>query len=537
MFPIPVHFPQLALYAETHFRLFGFFPSLLFRKEPEVVFDLPRRCGPGKDLPVMLIMNDINRFPASAIAVTIVISRKTTEPVVVKFENPDSFLVKHPLDRQANVYVFSVSRDLLGNGMAFINCKAELSCRKRILTVLNDNFYASSKLPFSCYISDEPLPADDECSYGDLHIHSQYSQSFVEFGPPVGVIDLMADTCGIDFYSITDHSFDLSCSLDDYRSTDMILSRWRSFSYDNFHSSSLRRILISGEEVSCLNSNCKTIHLCGLGIKDFIPGSSDGARKNPLSTLELQEAVREIHRQGGLAVAAHPGSKFGIFQRIILNRGSWQEKDLVGELDAMQAVNNGFERSWENSKSLWINELLKGHRLPLIAGNDSHGDFNRYRYISVPLFSVAENFNRYLSYCKTGIYKKVHSRDNVISEIKQGATFVTNGPFICLSSSNSIDKSVIASTETRTGREPVIALIKSSYEYGNPRLLQVFFGKYGEKKESVVFSESYKEKLYSISTRIPLGRINGHGYLRAEITCKTEEGITTFAATSPCYLL
>jgi len=530
-----MHFPLLALYAETHFRPFGILPSLLFRKEPEIVFDLPRRCGPGKELPVMLIMNDIDRFPAKVSSVTVVISHKAKRPEVVTFENPDSFLIRHPLDKQAKVYVFTVLRDRLGTGATFINCKATLSSGTRTWDVLNDNFQGSSRLPFSCFVSDEPLPANEACSYGDLHIHSQYSQSFVEFGPPVSVIDLVADTCGIDFFSVTDHSYDLSCSLADYRTTDNDVSRWKSFNYDNFSASESRRVFIPGEEISCYNSKRKTIHLCGLGIKDFIPGSSDGARKKPLSTLKLHEAIQTIHDQGGLAVAAHPGSRFGLFQRIILSRGSWLENDMAGKIDAVQAVNNGFGTSWGISKSLWIRELLKGHRLPLVAGNDSHGDFNRYRYISVPLVSISENFNRYLSYCKTGIYKKTKSRDDVISQIRRGATFVTSGPFVCLSSSESIDNNLVSSEGIPSVPGNITAIIKSTYEFGTPCFLQVFCGKLGDKKESLVFTEGYREKSLSIFTKVPLEKTKFPGYIRAEVTCRTEDGAKTFAATSPCY--
>ena len=49
-----------------------------------------------------------------------------------------------------------------------------------------------------------------------MHVHSQYSQSHVEFGPPLKVIDEMANACGLDFTAVTDHSYDLSCAMDDY---------------------------------------------------------------------------------------------------------------------------------------------------------------------------------------------------------------------------------------------------------------------------------------------------------------------------------
>jgi hypothetical protein len=252
--------------------------------------------------------------------------------------------------------------------------------------------------------------------------------------------------------------------------------------------------------------------------------------------MKLEEAIKEIHKQGGLAIAAHPGSKFGFFQRLLLRRGSWLQKDLSHELDAVQAVNNGFNHSWFESKRLWINELLKGRKLPLVAGNDSHGDFNRYRCIGTPFISVSENFYRYLSFAKTGIYYKVKSQRDVFFSIKAGKTFVTSGPFICLSTSESIDDNIIGNTEILLSENTkMFAIIESSNEFGIPEFVQVFFGHYGSCSEHVVFSKSYKAS-YKIIEQIPLSFLTGKGHLRAEVSCIKEDGTRTFAATSPCYL-
>ena len=534
MHPVPVMIPPLFLYAETHFRFFSLFPSLLFKKQPEVVFDVPCRCDPQEDLPVMLIVNDVRRFPAEVTDVTVAISQKAKPPAAFSFPSPHLNIVKHPLVSQATVFIFTLAREKLPHGRIFINCKATLRCRGKTLEVLNDNFFSSSKLPFSCFVSDEGLPAHNSCSYGDLHIHSQFSQSHVEFGPPVGVIDLVAETCGLDFIAITDHSYDLACSIENYLEMDKDNSRWQALISEI--STYYKSILILGEEISSYNSKGKAVHLCGLGLKKFIPGSADGARSNALSTLKLEEAIQEIHDQGGLAIAAHPGSKFGYFQRLFLHRGAWLPKDMAGNLDAVQAVNNGFNHSWFESKKLWINELLKGRKLPIVAGNDSHGDFNRYRCIGTPFFSVSENFFRYLSFAKTGIYRKVKSQTDVFSSIKTGETFVTSGPFICLSTSESIDDNIIGNIEKLKSEDTLTAIIISSYEFGVPEFVRVFFGQYGSRSERIVFSKSYKAT-YKIIEQISLPSLTGKGYLRAETSCLKEDGTRTFAATSPCYIM
>jgi predicted metal-dependent phosphoesterase TrpH len=533
MHPVHVMIPPLFLYAETHFRFFSLFPSLLFKNQPEVVFDAPCRCDPQKDLPIMLIVNDVHRFPAEVMEVLVAVSQKEKPPMAFRFPSPHINIVRHPMESQAMVFVFTIACDKLPRGRIFINCKATLTCRGKTREVLNDNFYSSSKLPFTCFVSDEGLPAHSLCSYGDLHTHSQFSQSHVEFGPPVGVIDLIADTCGLDFLAITDHSYDLACSLENYLEPENVDSRWQALLSEM--SMSHKTIAILGEEISSYNSRGKAVHLCGLGLKKFIPGSADGARSNALPTLKLEEAVREIHNQDGLAIAAHPGSKFGFFQRLLLQRGVWLQKDMAGNLDAVQAVNNGFNHSWIESKKLWINELLKGRKLPIVAGNDSHGDFNRYRCIGTPFLSVSENFFRYLSFAKTGIYRKVKSREDVLSSIKSGETFVTSGPFICLSTSELIDDFIIGNTEKRFSGDTITALIISSYEFGIPELIQIFFGQYGSPSERIIFSKRYKEN-YKIIEKIPVSLLTGKGYLRAETSCLKEDGTRTFAATSPCYI-
>jgi hypothetical protein len=532
MHPLPMMIPPLFLYAETHFRFFPFFPSLLYKKQPEVVFDVPCRCGPNKDLPVMLMINDVDHFPAEVVEVTVAVSQKAKPPAAFSFPSPQLNLVKHPFDNQATVFVFTLPRGKLPQGRVFINCKAKLLCGDRPLEVLNDNFFSSSKLPFSCFVSDDDLPAFRSCSYGDLHIHSQFSQSHVEFGPPVGLIDLVSDTCGLDFSAITDHSYDLACSMENYLELDLKSSRWKALLKEI--SILNKNHLILGEEISCYNSKGKTVHLCGLGINKFIPGSADGARSKGLPTLKLEDVIQEIHKQGGIAVAAHPGSKFGFFQRLLLKRGAWLQKDMAGALDAVQAVNNGFTHSWFESKRLWINELLKGRKLPIVAGNDSHGDFNRYRYISKPFFSVSENFFRYLSFARTGIYSKVKLQKKIFSLIKTGKTFVTSGPFLSLATSNSIDNSIIGTSVILSLVHSITAIIISSYEFGIPEYLLVYFGQYGARSEGLIFSKSYKEK-YQIFEQIPLTSLTGKGYLRAEASCLREDGTRTFAATSPCY--
>jgi hypothetical protein len=531
-FSAPFH--PVFLYAETHFRFFPAFPSLIFKKEPEIVFDLPYRCDPGNDLPVVLIVNDIHRFNATVADVAVTVSQEGMAPLAFKFNDPTSRVIDHPFREQARVFVFRISRRALPSGRIFVNCMATLQNEKRRWVVLNDNFFSTSKLPFSCYLSDEQLPGHDTCAFGDLHVHSQYSQSQVEFGPPINIIDLISNTCGLDFVGITDHSYDLACSMADYLQKDNTLARWNSLVGATSPPGTFKNIILLGEEISTLNVRGKAIHLCGLGLNKFITGSVDGARSKKFKTMRLDEAIKEVHRQGGLAMAAHPGSRFGLLQRILLRRGSWTQKEMAVNLDAVQAVNDGFGTTWLAGKQLWINELLRGRRLPVIAGNDSHGDFNRYRYLSTPFFSISENFNRHLSFARTGIYCKARSGGDVLSAIQRGATFVTSGPYLAIIQSSSLGEDAGSAQLTAPAKGSITATIKSSYEFGTPKRLDIFLGQVGEKKERIVFSRGYSGHNMIIQ-EISLGLYSKDAYARAEVSCARQDGTKTFAATSPLY--
>jgi hypothetical protein len=59
------------------------------------------------------------------------------------------------------------------------------------------------KASFKCRVCSEKLPGNEFGTYGGLHTHSIYSQSHVEFGPPIKVYDRMASASGLDFLGIT----------------------------------------------------------------------------------------------------------------------------------------------------------------------------------------------------------------------------------------------------------------------------------------------------------------------------------------------
>ena len=529
--------PLLLLYAETHFRFFRWFPSLLFKKEPEVLFDLPSRIDPGCNLPVILIINDIRYYPDTPGQVAIAVSRKAgAGSALFTFQSPDSAEVTHNFTDNQRVFLFEIPADQLPEGEFFVTATVTMIRGKKKYTVLNDNLNTSSKRAFRCYKSSFQLPGNELCSYGDLHVHSQYSQSHVEFGPPVGIIDKMAKCCGLSFVGITDHSYDLSCDKNNYLNENQLLERWKSLSRELSEPAGFSTILLQGEEISCINHCGKTVHLGALGIRDFIPGSSDGARRNIFfkQSLTVQEAIDAIHRQGGIAFAAHPGSRSGFMQSLFLNRGQWESADLDAAIDGLQSFNGSFLASWKRAKSMWIKMLSAGKRIPLLAGNDAHGDFNRYRAIRTPFLSIYENFQRFMGYGKTGVYGKCATGEEVLQKIRSGATFTTTGPYISINYSDQSDDFSIGTPQPQKKHDRLFVHALTTNEFGMLQKLSVYSGGSGL-KEKQIFSTGVAPGITEVNISFDVTGLTTGSYVRAEVSSLDENGQWFQAFTSPCW--
>jgi hypothetical protein len=303
-----------------------------------------------------------------------------------------------------------------------------------------------------------------------------------------------------------------------------------------------KTLMIPGEEVSVLNSKNKVVHLCGLGISEYVPGTLDGARKNIHShkQLTIEEAINEIERQGGVSFAAHAGSRAGMFQKIFLGRGEWDEDDLLGKLGGIQAINSGWGKSWERGLQMWVSMLLKGQKVPILAGSDAHGDFNRYRAIAVPFLRLYENQERYMGFFKTGVYGKRVDAKGIVDGIRDGETFITNGPFLSICDIRRQDISLIGSKKSVPDAGNLCVRAVSSEEFGPISAVTVIMGVPGAAKEAVIAEQLLNDDdVYDITIPVPRPAEKKY-YIRAEAAGQEELEspiqIEVGAVTSACFV-
>lgn len=527
--------PLIGLYAETHFRFGGWTPSLLFKREPEVIFDMPRRIDSGKDVPLLLQLNDVKRFPVKIEKVTIAISQNGKSRIVFESKNLNEFEIKHNFSLNAPSFMINIPSRNFDNGTFSLACKAEIKNRNKKIIIFNNNLITSDKKPLFGTYAEDKLPGHDRCLYGDMHVHSQYTESHVEFCPPLKAIDSAANAFGLNFLSIIDHSYDIECSMEDYLKPDPEIRRWQAFQKE-INDSNFNTEIIPGEEISVLNSRKRVVHLGGAGVKTFIRGSADGARKK-ISIIEhspsIDEASSSIHKDQGLSFAAHPGANCGFLQKLLLKRGVWENCDISNKIDAFQAVNNGFRKGWYRARKLWIKRLLEGQKLPLIAGNDSHGDFNRYIALKIPFINIFDDDNRYLGYGRTAVYSdKKLSQSELIQCIKDGKTFITTGPYVQIT--NNEDKNLICSSPITISNLKISA--ESTKEFGQIDTIRIFRGYIERKREDLLILKNNINS-YNYSYNFDLNDTDSSGYIRVEILCKSS-GLNeqAMAATSPIYI-
>ena len=475
--------PLILGYAEIHYRL-PFLPSLLFRKEPEIIFDLPIRAQVGKPVPLFLIIKDAHLFPVLLQALKVSISDIQSEraniiEIDLNTEISESFYSKTfhidpknfgaPGDHQ--IYARLSYRDF----------------RKRNRQIVQDNYPGIPHPPFEICISETDLPKQEGWFWGDLHFHSVYTSDQVEFGAPLSLGIEAARTIGLDFLAVTDHSYDLDDDPENYRKNDPELKKWAYLQEEvkEINQKSRDICMIPGEEVSVGNGRGKNVHCLVLDNAAFIPGNGDSAEKlfQNRPTLNLPELLGK-KSENALAIAAHPVEKPPLSQRIILRRGIWNESDFASDdINTLQIMNNGNFKSLDNGLRLWQSLLLRGKKVGIAAGNDAHGNFNSFRQVKIPLLKMDYRKEHLFGEARTAVNASGLSKRELLEGIRNHRTIISTGPFLILEIDNLGRIEGIGET-VKKSKKPTIQLRGiSTPEYGTWKSVQIVLGIFRQKRE------------------------------------------------------
>lgn len=417
------------LYAEIHYRIWHLF-SRYFKREPEIFADVPFRMRVGTSLPVFICIKDADRYPVRLKNIKVVTGRQNRDLIGEK--SYGDMLIADSLWYDILFCALEGCQQTIE-----IDVTISYTCRGKSKKCVNDNYKLTSHLPFRVFCDAHPRPRLTGWVFGDMHTHSHLTSDHVEFGAPFQVSATMAKAMELDFFASADHSYDLDDRLDNYLINDPALPKWRALWQDveKFNEQNKDFVIMPGEELSAGNSRSENVHHLIFNNRRFFEGRGDSAEKwlHTKPQITIDKVIAQLEK-AALSFAAHPVYQPPVLQKLLINRGIWHDEDLaLPGLDGVQFWNGDKQHFLEIGLPKWIELLLSGYKLTLIAGTDAHGNYNRFRQIGTPHLTMREEQREIFGTSMTGVFVEGElSLDSLIDGLKKGRVVVTDGPVAVL---------------------------------------------------------------------------------------------------------
>ncbi len=527
------------LYAETHYR-FKYFFSLYKKSEPEIIADAPHRLDPDKPYPIMVLIKDAHLYPVELLSVKVTFFQNAKKIYSNSFDFSPSLLISTHYWNKVIEIPFQGSLSTIF-GLIFGDIEIVTKQNGKLRTTRNNNHRFTSKSPLKFYRSKTHLPVINNWIYGDAHTHSTYTDDQVEFGSPISAAPKLCKAMGLSFFGVTDHSYDLDDRIDNYLLNDPEIPKWEKlqFEIDRVNSREHDFAVLRGEEVSCTNSNNNNVHFLLFGNRKFFHGSGDGGEK--WFKTKSEYTIREIldrKEKNVVTYASHPTEEVPFLQRLLLKRDEWAVSDMnEKQLNGIQILNGETGEAFTRGMDIWKWMLKRGERKFLLAGNDAHGNFNRFVQVSIPMLTFREKESQIFGKMKTAVYTHEISESSILDAIGKGKSVVTNGPLLTIEiETDSPDIGRIG--ETVIGNSFVVKIhAETTDEFGKFFLLKIFYGVIG-KNEQKLFEVKEFNNLHSIHTISNWYRSENFSYIRAELFTKNAHGIDRdgFCYTNPIWI-
>jgi hypothetical protein len=523
-------FVPIFLYAEIHYRIAGIF-SRYFKHEPEIIADVPHRLAPGKKMPVFLCIKDAHRFPIELERVQVTAINSCDE--ILLFEKNYPLM---PILDSLWTEIFLCKLPTILSGTTQINVVIQYKIRGTYKKCINDNYALTSHEPFNIFIDSYSRPRTDNWYFGDMHTHSHLTSDQVEFGAPFEVTTAMARAMEMDFFASVDHSYDLDDRPDNYLVNDPNHPKWKILweRIDRLNREFQDFVVLPGEELSVGNSKNQNVHFLIFNNRHFFEGSGDGAEHWPHTRPKhkIHDVLSHLQNDA-LAFASHPEVKPPFLQSLLLRRGHWRVADYNQPgLHGVQMWNGDKEHFLNIGKPKWIELLLCGLKLTLIAGTDAHGNFNRFRQIGLPHFTMIEKNQEVFGTVITGVFvENEFSPTSLMRALTQGRAIVTDGPFASIEFANDNLTARIGDVVQEMSGKAIIKA-QSTPSFGELSEIKLIVGDIQSKKETQRF---IKTPLGSsnFTKEIDLGKLPRPGYIRLELRTGVEHFFHCF--TNPIY--
>lgn len=478
--------------------------------------DAPHRLAPAQPLPVLLLIKDADRFP--------IVLQQVNATISLAQKQAATFSLWHNEEHLAvpwwwKIFYIDVHDDWRGQ-VARVNIEIIYQAAGKTFRCWNDNYRGTGHAPLQIYFANAALPTLPNFHHGELHCHTDATSDQVEFGAPLEAMVELAQAQGLNFFAAADHSYDLDDLPENYLKNDSALTKWRALlariKKQNAENKSF--IIIPGEEVSAGNSRGRNVHFLIFNHPEFLPGSGDSAERwlRTAPELSIQKILTQIN-DAALAFAAHPEVPAPPLEWLLLRRGQWEWPDYQHErLNGLQ-IWNGSLVGMKEGAARWRELLLAGKKLFIIAGNDAHGNFNRFRQVEIPHLKMREHHWHLFGRTRTvALIDEPLSLAALMSALRRGRAGITTGPLL--------DLQIVCANGRRarlgeTVDEPPHRLeiaAASSAEFGALTRVTIWLGDLQHRTERVLFEIKNFAEPFRFSHSQTLDLPAGKFYLRSE---------------------
>ena len=501
-------------------------------RRPEVIADLPIRLQPDTRLPILCIIKDALRFPTLLNSIEITIKNKDG----VVYEELVKFGSMRIEERYWSKLLFIELPSGI-SGKMDVRLKFDLTdTEEKRYQVINDNLKGLPPLELSVNVSGEKLPELADWHYGDFHTHSEFTDDKVEFGAPIKDSLILSSALGLEYFVVADHSYNLDNSMEFPFENDAELPRWNALKQlINEHESGDNSIPIRAEEVSCGNAKGENVHLLILNSPKFIPGNGDCEDNYPdrKPTMSIND-VLDLMGDEAIAVAAHPREKPSLGQKVIFNRGFWSKEDLKDErITGLQILNGLPDKAFYEGLELWKELLLEGDKKIILAGNDAHGNFNKFRQIKIPFLSMHQHERQLFGQVRTAIRYSENNSGSILEAIRRRRAQISTGPISDISIVSDEGELFGMGDEAALDSGNLQVRAVSSKEYGRLKKVVVVAGDLSTKRESVLHEFGNFESDYTFEKSLPID-FRSISYIRMETFTEGEN--RPFSFTNPIWI-
>ncbi len=516
MMMLPFNYSMIpVLYAETHYSFKGVY-SRLKKNEPEIILDVPFRIEPDQPVPILLLCKDADIFPVLLKHLSIKVFHQN------EIISTHAVIINTLVTQRFWFQIFDIELKSRPIGEVLIDATIEIEINGYVKQYSNDNYRISSHKPFAVYLAEQSLPDLNRVVWGDLHYHSNYTRDQVEFGAPLPATMQLAKRLGLKFFAVTDHSYDLDDDEKDMLKNDPELKKWQNMQAEvESLNANHDFVIIPGEEVSAGNHRGKNVHFLILNNKKFIPGKGDGAEKwfHTKPDLSITEILQNLE-SSALAFAGHPEIQPPFLQKLLVRRGKWAANDYVHErLNGLQIWNGKNDDFFQQGLSQWRKQLLSGRKLIIIAGNDAHGNFNRFRQIGFPFFTFRETDWEIFGKMRTGVIRDHEelSSSSLLECLRQGRCVISDGPLLLFYGSTGVSNSFQIGDIYRSGRIDLTIQAQSTREFGSLKKLSIYVGDILKKEEYILWEEQNFSFKFQYQKEIKIPSLPRIGYIRGEL--------------------